>query len=253
MKVPQKIKQRVYKKVDECIQAAQLYYPNHFITTPTISFDVRGKKAGYAMVQANAVHFNPVLLMENLDDFIERTVPHEIAHVIDFIVNPQNFKSTYNHTTGRFSKRTYHGKTFKFIMSEVLGADDNSTYHNYDTTNATVRKSRKFVWKSTIDGHEMILGIKRHNKMLKGWVRYWLRGKSHHTYTFSHEKGAQLMAASTKRPTSRPTGSTQKGNAQKIFNGCDDRKTFIKRAQAELGMKATTASTYWYNFNSGKW
>lgn len=134
--------------------------------------------------------------MENQEDFIARTVPHEVAHLIDYIVNPQNFQSSLTLTrTGRYkrSKRDLHGADFKFIMTTVLGCNDGDRCHTYDTSNAAVKRRRaaNYIWICKEDPSiEMELGPKRHRKQQIGLTTYRPRGVPKGlTYEYSHRVG----------------------------------------------------------------
>ena len=49
---------------------------------PTCSFDLRGATAGRANSRTGHVQLNAVLFLENVDAFIARTIPHEVAHLV---------------------------------------------------------------------------------------------------------------------------------------------------------------------------
>lgn len=182
MKVTAAMQTRVEDHItDKLIMAADAF--GRTFQFPTISYKQKGTTAGTANNRTQHVDFNSVLLMENEQVFIDRTVTHELAHLIDATLNPELYGYRYG------KKRSVHGKTFKHIMI-TLGADP-SRCHSYDVT--SVRKTRapsaKYVWISTPSGETMELGIKRHNKMRTGAARYFPRGMSHLQFTFSHILG----------------------------------------------------------------
>lgn len=51
---------------------------------PLVTWRLRGNVAGRAHIRENRIDMNPVLLHENLEDFILRTPWHEAAHLISF-------------------------------------------------------------------------------------------------------------------------------------------------------------------------
>jgi hypothetical protein len=73
--------QLVIQKVEQCINHACSYFEQNF-RLPKISFNQRGKIAGCARLQINELRFNPILLSDNLDAFLEVVVPHEVCHLL---------------------------------------------------------------------------------------------------------------------------------------------------------------------------
>lgn len=49
---------------------------------PKISYQQRGTTAGTAWLQDWEIRLNPVLLLENGQEFIDEVVPHELAHLL---------------------------------------------------------------------------------------------------------------------------------------------------------------------------
>jgi len=136
---------------------------NKHIKIVEIDFKKRGKVAGtctyYNSGAAFTISLNAVLLNENTYDFIYRTVTHEFAHAVDYVVN------------GNWG----HSKTWKHIMS-LFGAD-NARCHSYDTTNSTVRKlKRNFIYKCNCSEHK--LTKIRHNRVLNGTDYYCSKCKN---------------------------------------------------------------------------
>lgn len=132
--------QEISDKVKECCEKASFYYGRDF-RIPSITFFTKGTSAGFASPAKWLVMFNQVLYLENKEQFLNKTVPHEVAHLIDYVINPENFVRKHG------KRRSLHGPTFKFIMSEVLGAEDNSTTHTYNTKSVRRRNiKRRYVW-----------------------------------------------------------------------------------------------------------
>lgn len=75
------LKMQVQRKLAETLQLAENHFQRKF-PIPTISYDLRGVKAGVAYLQKNEIKFNRTLLLENSDEFIHQVVPHELAHLI---------------------------------------------------------------------------------------------------------------------------------------------------------------------------
>ena len=79
------LKMQVQRKLAETLQLAENHFQRTF-SVPTISYELRGVKAGVAYLQKNEIKFNRTLLLENSDEFIRQVVPHELAHLIVYQV-----------------------------------------------------------------------------------------------------------------------------------------------------------------------
>lgn len=154
MFVPAVVKARVEKKIADCLAIANKHYnPMLPFKTPTIKYEVRGTVGGYARFNQWEVDFNSVLLMENLEHFIESTVPHEVAHLIDHAVNG---------IQRRGYKTISHGWTWKTVM-HLFGCDGNRT-HKYDVKNAQVKKKAKYHYICEGCKKDVFMGPVRHKK-----------------------------------------------------------------------------------------
>ncbi len=121
---------------------------------PSITFYEKGRAAGRAYYKENKVAFNKVLFAENKDSFIERTIPHELAHLVSY--------SVYGPKRGGG-----HGKAWKHVMGNVFGCD-NSRCHEYDMSNAYKGGGVAYI----CDCGPTTLSTIRHNRVLKG-TTYW--------------------------------------------------------------------------------
>lgn len=161
--ITEAIKQRVETKIDQCIAVIEKKYNVKF-KKPAVHYNVRGTIAGKAWYKKWIVGFNPVLLAENVDDFIARTVPHEICHLATELIYP------HAHVRVLGKKRSPHGSEWASIMT-ALGADS-SRCHSYDVENARVKRTNTYAYKCSCCGHKFELGPKRHAKIQRGAV-YW--------------------------------------------------------------------------------
>lgn len=284
MHVTAQMKAKVERKLKETIARANEIYahrPNYRkIKMPTVKYAKRGRTAGTADVRAEVIDLNAVLLMENGDDFINRTVVHEMAHIIDYILHPENFESGYDFDSfaaaggygNRFfrprrAKRSVHGPTWKAIMRD-MGADP-SRCHTFDTMNASVKRGgqQKHAWKCNYCHSEMMLGPKRHQKQLvaskKGFTNYRLRSCKGHRdagYTYVGIGGALVVppmpkAADTtppapKDPTFNRTGALTGSKLEKCTvlyreNYGVARKVMIQVFVEEAGCTVAGAATYY--------
>lgn len=251
--VPQSVKDRVDAEIRRCMIIAEKAFNRKF-KFPTVKYEKRGTTAGTADDLTYTINLNSVLLMENLDSFIEgrdSTVAHEFAHLVNGIVYPETHKRKY--LGYRYSKSSPHGSTWKRIMM-LFGCDASGRCHTYDTTNSRVKKkSRKrgtiFVRCTCGCGLQGPMGAKRAAK-------WRLRPNS-----YFYHKGFPLKEV-TERPKPLPVAANKakpskknvkKGTklAQAIMvlqnNPEMSRVELIKQIQNTCGMSKAGATTYYYN------
>lgn len=253
------IKARVEQKLRQCCEIATRQTGVEF-AMPHIMYGVRGTTAGKAHLQTYTVDFNAMLLAENVDAFIARTVPHEMAHLIDYKLHPENFRRG----VGR-GKRSVHGPSWKRIMM-MLGADP-SRCHSYDTTHSKVKKSggTQYWWVCRGCGKKASLGPQRHRKQLNAdGNMYFLRGCSRHggmryisatkpeSDRLAWEDGSFTKAADTatpKAPAPAPRGGQSKyDRCRSIYiawRQTADRKRMIGLFIGEAGCTPAGAATYY--------
>ncbi|MEP2651171.1 MAG: SprT family zinc-dependent metalloprotease [Paraglaciecola sp.] len=143
----------VNEQVEQCYLTATNYFECSF-ERPTIHFNQRGKIAGCARLQTNELRFNPVLLKDNLDTFINEVVPHEVSHLLTFIL---------------FGRVKPHGKEWQAIMTDVFKLKPN-TRHQMDVNKV---KGKTFLYQCQCGPVE--LSIRRHNKVIRGTQNYICR------------------------------------------------------------------------------
>ncbi len=144
---------RITRRVSECISHANLTLGTDF-AVPAIRFDIRGKTAGMALLQRWQLRFNPVLLAENPDAFIEEVVPHEVSHLIVF---------------ARFGRVRPHGKEWQAVMSQVFDVQPKTT-HSFDIKSV---EGKTFPYHCQCD--VIPLSVRRHNKVQRQQVQYMCR------------------------------------------------------------------------------
>jgi SprT protein len=138
--------QLVTKKVKQCIDHASTHFDQHFML-PKINFNQKGKIAGCARLQKNELRFNPILLDDNVDAFLEEVVPHEVCHLLAYWL---------------FGKVRPHGKEWQNLMFKLFSLKG-QTYHQMDVTKV---KGKSFYYQCQCGPIE--LGIRRHNKVING-------------------------------------------------------------------------------------
>lgn len=120
---------------------------------PEIRFDLRGQSAGQARCDAGArgvVRFNPWLLLRHGEEFIDQTVPHEVAHWLTFT---------------RFGRRARpHGPEWRELM--VLFGAEPRRCHDYSLEDVPHRRVSSHSYHCTCQEHR--LSAVRHNRVRKG-------------------------------------------------------------------------------------
>ncbi|ELR65328.1 Protein sprT [Photobacterium marinum] len=147
------LQNQVNEKVRHCIDQANHRLNKHF-AMPAVSFRQRGKIAGSARLQGWEVRFNPVLLEENPQAFLDEVVPHEVAHLVAFKL---------------FGKVRPHGREWQIIMTEVFGVPARTT-HSFDITSV---QGTTFLYRCHCSEHH--LTIRRHNKVIRKQAVYHCR------------------------------------------------------------------------------
>jgi SprT protein len=286
MNVPVQLQKKIASEVERYVNLARKQYKKEFIV-PRIMYTLRGTCAGYAQ-GVSQVNFNSVLLMENQEDFLKSTVPHEVAHCIDSAMGGnQSFGITFRGGRVRRARRSVHGESWKAIM-RLFGADPNGRTHNYDTSRAQVRVKRKYEYQCTKCGHTVTMSSVAHNRIVRG-ATYWHKacGRTG-TLVFVKALGQvtrqelqELQELQERRAAQEP--STKEVPVHTILNPTGNvaiaklinevpahrilkptgnvaiakrimeehgygltRQQFIDHA-VKAGVKATTASTYYYN------
>ncbi|WP_275097116.1 SprT-like domain-containing protein [Sedimenticola hydrogenitrophicus] len=118
-----------------------------------VKFDLTGKAAGMALFPHRAtpvIRYNALLLVENRADFLKRTVPHEVAHIVARRLFGHRIKP--------------HGAEWRRVM-RLFGAEA-SRCHNYDVSRAIRRRLQRFAYRCDCRSHE--LSSIRHNRVLQG-------------------------------------------------------------------------------------
>jgi len=246
MRVTNIVKARVTATLKESVTKANAHYPNHTFKMPTVIYKKRGATAGTACDSTYTIDLNSVLLMENVDTFMGRTVIHEFGHLVDGIVNPDT------RSRGWRRKRSLHGPTWKRIM-RMLGGPT-SRCHSYDTTNSSVKKrgQAKHVWTCSCGSlaGTMKIGNIRHMKMIApGSARYWVRGHANHTYTYVGLEGAAPVAlpkaANAPRPAPRTKKVTKLDKCREWYSPVSSRELMINTFMSVAGCTEAGAATYY--------
>lgn len=153
------IKNNVIRKVKELCEKFSTSYGSEVLEVP-ISFDIKGTTAGtfcygYGGLKLN---FNFQLLKDNYESFMNRTVPHEVAHLCCHI--------KYGVLYDRAGRRRIHGKEWKSINSFLGG--EGSRCHSYNCDKVRKRKTQRR-WSYTCDcGFDHQISTVTHNRIQRG-------------------------------------------------------------------------------------
>lgn len=248
------VKIRIIEAVKLCMMQARQHYGQNF-RDPEITFIHNGKRvAGYAEALSWSVNFNPAFANRYADEFIARTVPHEIAHLLDYKLHPKNFKTRWTiDRSGRMRRegRSVHGPTWKRIMTECFNADP-SRCHSWKLDSSTDRRPWKY---QCTDCHKTFnLTTKMHNKIRRGSSRICILCRSsikfigRHTTGEVETKDAQTGATANRNTRTR-SGKTTKVDRTVNFVRLNPQLASgeaIAMLMTELDMTKAGASTYYY-------
>jgi SprT protein len=162
------LQQQCLNEVEQMYSTAEQYFSRKFTRVPVIFSNhmkrMAGKATGYRTGKPLKLTFSNVVLGLNENEFIEQTVPHEVAHLIGL---------------EHFGKLD-HGPEWSLIMTKVFERKDD-TYHKYKTPG--------FIYK-TGAGVEMIVSNIQHRNMTLKHAAYRLRDGS--LLTKVHFTGKQI-------------------------------------------------------------
>lgn len=144
--------QRIVERTAACYAIAEDQLRRPF-PRPQVHFNQRGKIAGSARLQLNELRFNPVLLNDNLQEFIDEVVPHEVCHLLAYQL---------------YGKVRPHGKEWQSLMRSLF-ALKGQTKHQMDVSQV---EGKTFSYRCQCQQHQ--LSVRRHNKVLRG-VSYQCR------------------------------------------------------------------------------
>lgn len=248
MKIPESIENQVREIVRQCVEKASKHFGKQYIV-PNVLFNVRGRMGGCARGDY-LVNFNPILLMENQEEYFKQVIPHEVAHCID-AANGRDIQ----YQAGYRLKRSIHGPSWKRIM-RLFGCEP-TRCHQMNTTNAAVRIKTKYEYYCRGCNRTYFMGPVRHKKQqhhasLTGCSFYTCNkcGRERGTLAFVANRGKVSLRDFREEQQPAQTQNNFTGSnyelARRIFyyGGAKDRQAFIAQAVAE-GMKPTTASTYY--------
>lgn len=114
-------------KVDECMRVFDSAFPDIDFPPILVTFEPCGSTAAWAKTLQYQVNINPILVMENLDEYLNVIIGHEVSHIVSDRVYGQDTQD--------------HGPEWASVMA-ILGLPPDRC-HTLDTTRAR-RKMKTF-------------------------------------------------------------------------------------------------------------
>ena len=116
------LKRKIERQVEAKYQYARLTYSSLPPTPPKINFEnLHSNTLGFYSPRKGVIYDIDKAIL-NPEGYLGDTVPHEVAHHIDYVLNGYRQPRSAN---GRRS--AWHGKQFKYIMRNIFNANDKST------------------------------------------------------------------------------------------------------------------------------
>jgi SprT protein len=217
---------------------------------PTVTYNQGGGVAGMANYKKWTIKYNPVLLNENVEVFLARTVPHELAHLACDRIYPEAHATEIVRTrSGKLkrTKRDVHGNYWKEIM-RVLGVSDIGRCHSYDTTSVK-RAVTKYNYSCGCGESVHQVGAKVHNKVALFGAKYTCKKCKQFIRPANQGKTIAPVirpVVATKVPSA---GGTKIDRARALLASMirPTREDAINAFMAQLDMTKAGAGTYYYN------
>lgn len=145
------MKERILKTIEHYSEVAR--NKGYEFPKCVVLFDLKGATAGQAFRRTRKMRFNLALADRHPDQFLSRTVPHEMAHILQFMHYPESKP---------------HGREWDYFCRVLTGATM-PRCHNYDTTGIKRQKKKLTRYKYVCDCNtlHMVTSIK-HNRIQNG-------------------------------------------------------------------------------------
>ena len=136
---------RIDRRIRDLLDLAAAIWPDHsakFQDAPTVRYDIKNHFGGVAISGGQddwTIRLNLILCYENEAEFIEQTVGHEVAHLVQRVVFGST-KLVEDPKTGKkvIKKIRSHGPEWRQVMVK-FGLIVSRT-HNYDTSSIEIKK-----------------------------------------------------------------------------------------------------------------
>ena len=133
--VDSKIHLAIITRIDECLAIFEAKN-GLCVARPAIEYTLSGTTAGVACItpKHSKILLNLLLLNENIDEFLNQTIPHEIAHICAY----------YLYHIEKKTKIQPHGREWKEIVKSFNATP--SRLHTYDTSRVAQRDTIKHLF-----------------------------------------------------------------------------------------------------------
>lgn len=136
------------QRLEYCYQLAEQRFGKPFVR-PQVHLDLRGQKAGVAYLYRNLLRFNHQMYLDNHEDFLHQTVPHEVAHLIAHQVYGERIRP--------------HGREWQHLMTDLYGLPAQRC-HTYAVA---PRRSTQYLYRCGCPEH-MPFTPQRHSLVRRG-------------------------------------------------------------------------------------
>lgn len=161
---------RVEDKVLNVLLDAQHRF-NRIFKLPTIEYKQMGRTSGKALYKDNVIILNPDFFKNHAEEMINRTLPHEIAHILSY----EMFGAV----------GVGHGRWWKYVMVHLgLQAERCHTY-SLEGVKVRRRKVNRALYRCPVCGSNLSVSMVNHNRISSGNIRWHKNcGNSSHPIVF---------------------------------------------------------------------
>lgn len=142
-----KLIEQLQQQVETLYQLAEQRFSRHF-PRPKVRLDLKGRSAGQAWLEKNELRFNLALLKRYPEDFIQQTVPHEVAHLLARELCGPRIRP--------------HGAEWKQLMTGLFKRPA-TVRHQYQ-----LPPSHRYRFTYRCNCQQLQLSATRHNRVLRG-------------------------------------------------------------------------------------
>lgn len=162
--ITEEMMNRVQAHVDACFRKFFEYPPKIKIVFRT---DLN-RFGGFAYRDLSRIELNTQMFLANTEEFFQRTIPHEVGHIVQFILKPK--------------AKQAHGPEWREIMT-IMGYGQSRT-HSYDTSVSTGKET--FKYKCGCSDKMYFLSRLLHKKVSSGEHRTCRKCKTRIVYFSNH-------------------------------------------------------------------
>ena len=150
-KIPTAIRVRAERKLDWCVKQFHKVFDAKAqgLKYPEMDYLKKGVAGAHADCGTNTISMNKVYLLEQTENMIEDTIPHEFAHLVTHFLYP---------------RASAHGREWKMVCRKLFGKELSRT-HSYCPKNARVRNVtiRRWIYTCGCVGKAHSLTKQKHN------------------------------------------------------------------------------------------